>query len=255
MNKRFLIIFAILALGFRIYGARPITSVYGLEIGGSNNTSTYLNPLPFTGWSLGLYGGWGKEMKQNPEHVVMAFTADIGMNSSMNPAKSIRMLSADLHFGWGPSYRLKLPYNLQMTAGGALDLFAGLNYLAVNGNNPVNVMAYAGLDVTASLSWRTKIGRLPITIADRMNLPTLGAFFMPGYGETYYEIYLGNHSGLAHFGWWGNSFGINNHLTFTMHFGKRSLTLGYRLNTRTFHANNLVTQYVRNAFTIALQIN
>ena len=43
----------------------------------------------------------------------------------------------------------------------------------------------------------------------------------------------------------------------TLHFPKyrRSLVLGYRLGFNTYHANNLTTQYVRNAFTVALQIN
>lgn len=263
MTKRFLLLLltAIMCLPraeadeSTVPAGRPITSLYGIEAGGLNSTNTYLNPLPFTGWSLGLFGGWGKEMKQNPEHLVMAFTADIGMSRGLNPAKSGQLLSATFHFGWGPAYRLKLPYNLTLTAGGALDLFAGINYLSLNSNNPVNIMAYTGIDVTTGLSETFKIGRLPVTIADRVSLPTLGAFFMPGYGETLYEIYLGNRSGLAHFGWWGNCFGINNHLSFTMHFGKRSLSVGYRLNVRTFHANNLVTQYVRNAFTIALRIN
>jgi len=107
-----------------------------------------------------------------------------------------------------------------------------------------------------ALSALHRFGRLPVTFADRASLPTAGVFFCPEYGEAYYEIYLGNHSNLAHFGWWGNCFGIDNHLTMTLHFrNRRSLALGYRLYVRTNHANNLTNQYVRNAFTVAIQIN
>lgn len=236
---------------------RPITQVYGLEIGGANINCSYLSPLPYTGWGMGWYGGWGKAMRQNPEHLVMAFTAGLDMTSTLNPSETARMLSVSGRFGWGPSWRKKLPYNLELTLGGALDIFGGALWLPVNGNNPVQAMAYAGIDMTTGLSWRTHFGKLPVTFADRAWLPTLGAFFCQGYGETYYEIYLGNYKNLAHFGWWGNAAGLDNHLTMTLHFPRyhRALILGYRLAFRTFHANRINTQYVRNAFSIALQIN
>lgn len=234
---------------------RPVTSVYGLEAGGLNVTSTYLSPLPYTGWGAALYGAWGKEMRQNPENLVMDFRAGIETGRSLNPARSAEMLALAARFSWGPSWRKKLPFGLQLTLGGALDIFGGVLYLPRNGNNPASAMAYTGLDLTAGLQWSTHIGRLPVTLADRAMLPTAGAFFMPGYEESYYEIYLGNHRNLAHFGWWGNAFGIDNHLTMTLHFGRKALELGYRLAARTYHANNLTTQYVRNSFTVAFRLN
>ena len=143
-----------------------------------------------------------------------------------------------------------------MTLGGALDLSGGALYLPINGNNPVQAMVYAGIDLTAGLAWKTHFGRLPVTFADSASLPTLGAFFCPQYGQSYYEIYLGERSGLAHFGWWGNCFGINNHLTMSLHFrNRKSLVLGYRLYVRNNRANHLTNQYVTNAFTVAIQIN
>lgn len=238
-------------------GSRPITQVYGLELGGANISCTYLSPLPYTGSGFSLYGGWGKEMKQNPEKLVMAFTAGIDLTMAENPAHTARMLGMACRFGWGPSWRHRFDHGIQMTLGGALDIFGGAQWLPINGNNPVQAMAYAGIDITAGLLWNTHIGRLSVTLADRASLPTLGAFFMQEYGESYYEIYLGNHSGLAHFGWWGNAFGIDNHFTVSLNFPRyrRSILLGYRLAVRSFHANHTTTQYVRNAFTIGMEIN
>lgn len=251
-----------IALTLRASGAesvdsvRPVTSVYGLEIGGANINCNYLSPLPYTGTGVAWYGGWGKAMKQHPRDLVMDFTAGLDFTSSGNPAKTTRMLGVGGRFGWGPNWRKTLAPGWELTLGGALDLSAHLLWLPVNGNNPVQVMAYTGIDLTAGLSWKTRLGRLPVTFADRASLPTAGVFFCPEYGEAYYEIYLGNHSNLAHFGWWGNCFGIDNHLTMTLHFrNRRSLVLGYRLDVRTNHANNLTNQYVRNAFTVAIQIN
>lgn len=257
MRNKLILFFALLAACFTAWGQRPITSVYGLEAGASNISCDYLSPMPYAGSTWGWYGGWGKEMKQNPEHLVMAFRGGISYSRATDPAVSARMLALSARFGWGPSWRKRFPHNIELALGAALDLHGGVLWLPVNGNNPAQAMAYAGLDLTAGLSWRTRFGRLPVTIADRAWLPTLGAFFAPGYGESYYEIYIGNHSGLAHFGWWGNAAGLDNHLTMTLHFPKhrRSLVLGYRLGFNTYHANNLTTQYVHNAFTVALQIN
>lgn len=260
MIRKFLILltlcFATSLSAETVDSVRPVTSVYGLETGGANINCDYLSPLPYTGTGIAWYGGWGKAMRQHPRNMVMAFTAGLDFTRTKNPSESASMLSVGGRFGWGPSWRKDLAANLEMTLGGALDIAGGALWLPVNGNNPVQVMAYAGIDLTAGLAWKTRFGRLPVTFADRAALPTLGVFFCPEYGEAYYEIYLGDHSGLAHAGWWGNCFGINNHLTMTLHFkNRKSLVLGYRLYVRTNHANNLTNQYVRNAFTVALQIN
>lgn len=235
--------------------ARPITSIYGIETGGSNVTSTYQSPLPYTGWTLGIFGGWGKAMKQHPENMIMEFRANIEMSRNLNPAKTALMWGGSAGFSWGMAWRKCFAHNLEINLGGAADITGGGLYLPRNGNNPVGAIASLSLDITGALQWKTRLGKLPVTLADRVMLPTAGVFFMPGYGESYYEIYLGNRENLAHFGWWGNAFGINNHLTFTLHFGKKALQIGYRLGINTYHANNLTIQYVRNAFTLAYRIN
>ena len=96
-----------------------------------------------------------------------------------------------------------------------------------------------------------RLGSLPVTFRYRLRMPLTGMFFSPQYGETMYEIYLGNRKDLVHFGWWGNSFGIDNMLAFDLMFGRKFLRLGYRLDLRTFNAENLDTQILRNSFTIA----
>lgn len=236
--------------------ARPITSLYGLEAGAASINCNYLSPLPYNGPAVAWYGAWGKEMRQAPGKLVMAFRAGVEYSKAKSPARNASMLALTARFGWGPSWRHRLPDGWEITAGAALDIYGGILWLPVNGNNPAQALAYAGLDITAGVSWKTRFGRLPVTFADRAWLPSAGAFFMPGFGESYYEIYLGNRRGLAHFGWWGNAFGIDNHLTMTLHFrNRRSLVIGYRLDVRSFRANNLTDQYVRNALSVALQIN
>ena len=231
---------------------RPVTSIYRLEMGGANARSTYLSPLRYSGSFFGAGGEWTKAFRKNPDHLVMTFAGEMNFRNMLNPPHSARMLGLDARFNWGMAYRWRLPYNLQLMAGGMLDIDGGALYLTRNGNNPVTVLASAGIDLDVSLSYHFNIGKLPILISDRIQLPTLGAFFCPQYGETYYEIYLGNYNGLAHCGWWGNNFGIGNMLSVKLDFGRTAMEIGYRYDYRSFFANNLVTRTALNSFVIGV---
>lgn len=113
-------------------------------------------------------------------------------------------------------------------------------------------MANVSLQLTGSVSKHFLIGKLPILVADRVRIPFAGVFFCPGYGETYYEIYLGNHKGLVHAGWWGNNFRIDNLLSFTLDFGRTAMEIGYRVNAYNQWANNLNTKIITNSFVIGV---
>lgn len=231
---------------------RPVEQEYRLEVGGVKALSTYLSPLRYSGTSWSVSGSWRKATSWNPENMVMQFDADVTYLTTLNPAHTAQIIGATGYFGWGLAWRKRLSHNLQLTAGGALDINGGALYLTRNSNNPVTAMAYAGLDLTASLTWRTHFGRIPVIVGDEVRIPSLGAFFMPEYGETYYEIYLGNHNGLAHCGWWGNKFSINNLLSLRLDFGRTALQVGYRFALDTAHANHLHHDMTSHRFVIAV---
>lgn len=222
--------------------SRPVTSVYRLEFGRANAYSSYLSPLHYSGTSYGLTGEWTKAFQSCPKHLIMEFEGGAYFRNMLNAPGTARMIGIDGYFNWGMSWRKRLPYNFQITAGGLIDINGGVLYLPRNGNNPASALAFAGFDITAAGTWHTSLGRLPVLIENRIKLPSIGAFFSPEYGETYYEIYIGNHKNLAHFGWWGNRFCIDNLLSVKLDFGRTALEVGYRYNLRTEWANNLSTQ-------------
>lgn len=237
---------------FPIEESRPVTSIYSIELGGARDLSTYLSPLYYEGLDIAVSGSWTKTFNRWPEHCVMRFEGAIDFQDMLNPAKTARMYGLTGRFGWGLSWRQRLARSWQVTAGPMIDIYGGALYLARNGNNPVSAIASAGIDLAGSVSWRGRLGRVPIEVADEVRIPTLSAFFCPGYGESYYEIYLGNHKGLAHCGWWGNAFGIDNLLSVKFNFGRTGMLVGYRFDLRTFKANSLETQIMRNAFVIGV---
>lgn len=232
--------------------SRPVLSVYSLEIGGARNLSTYLSPLYYSGTSYALSGSWTKDFNHWSDRCEMRFESSLNFDNLLNPAETARMYGMTAHFGWGLSWRKAFATDWKFTLGPMVDLYGGALYIPRNGNNPATALASAGIDIAGSLSWRGKFGKLPVCISDEITVPTMSGFFSPGYGEPYYEIYLGNRKGLAHFGWWGNNFSINNLLSLRFNFGKTGMSIGYRLDLRTFKANNLQTQVLRNAFVIGV---
>lgn len=231
---------------------RPVTGLYSLAIGGTSVKSTYLSPLTYHGTQLEVLGIWGKAMPFNPESAIMNFELNGAFCNLLNPAGTARMVGLTADFSWILEWRKRLRNNFQVTAGGGAGISGGAYYLLRNSNNPVQVLADFSLILSASASWHFKIGKLPVLISDRIKIPSLGVFFCPEYGETYYEIYLGNHKGLAHAGWWGNNFRLNNFLGVTLDFGRTAMEVGYRLEVYNQWANHLNTNIVTNSFVIGV---
>ncbi len=233
---------------------RPVTAAYTLEVGSSHLTDTYLTPLRYKGLATALGYERMQAMRFSPQSWVMQLQGRLGLNRDENPARNATMWDLDLHLSWGMMHRWRLPSveGLQLWLGGSTSLEVGALYLARNGNNPVSAKASWTLDLTGAAVYNFKIGRLPVALRYQPTLPVTGAFFSPDYGELYYEIYLGNHSGLAHAAWWGNYFRLNNLLTADLRFGATNLRLGYRADVLSTKVNNIVTRRIGHTFVVGV---
>ncbi len=235
-----------------ISAERPVTGIYAIEVGNRRSVAEYLSPICYSGTEWAASGHWSKVMPFSPERAMMSFEGRIGYASMLNPSRSARTHGLEGYFGWQMHGYWRLPYGLTVSVGGGPRLTGGVLALLRNSNNPVDVTIKMALEAGATLSWRSRIGKLPIVVSDRLSLPIAGAFFMPQYGETFYEIYLGNRRGLAHFGWCGNMPGVDNVISVSLDFGKTAMTIGYRLYYGSAYANNLSTRTLSNGFVIGV---
>lgn len=231
---------------------RSVHSVWTLEWGAESILDTYLSPLRYHGTTLGLAASWQKNFTSRPDLWVMHNDASVRGANTLNPAHNARMFDLDVRYDWGVSRRFTLPHSIQMFAGASAGLQGGVIYLPRNGNNPASAKAEMRLSLTAGAEWHTRIGRLPLRLTESVRLPSLSAFFSPQYGETYYEIYLGNRNGLAHCGWWGNHFALDNLLAADLGLGRTALRIGYRFDARTSWVNNINTQIFTHALVIGV---
>lgn len=223
---------------------RPVTSAYMIEAGSAHLADIYLSPLKYSGWHLGLSYDRRQAMKFDPARWVMQLSGDIGISRTLNPARNATMWDLMLHLSWGMSRRWHLPHSLTLYAGGSTSLNAGCLYSARNGNNPASAKGAWTVNVTAAIAWHTRLRRIPLTLCYQPTLPFTGIFFAPDYGELYYEIYLGDRSGLVHGAWWGNYFKLDNLLTADLQLGATMLRIGYRCDIISTHVEHTTTRIV-----------
>lgn len=233
---------------------RPVFAAYTLGIGSAHLADTYLTPLRYSGSHYGLDYLRYQAAPFCPERLSMRLNVNLSVDHTTNPAGNATMWSALLTLDWGVIHRFKAPISaipeLTLGAGASINLQAGCLYNARNGNNPASARGAATLCVTGYAAYPIRLGRLPVTLMYQPSLPLTGVFFSPDYGELYYEIYLGNHSGLAHCAWWGNYFMLDNLLTADLSLGATSVRLGYSGRIFSSKVNHIVT----NIFTHALVV-
>lgn len=232
---------------------RPVTAAYTVEAGTSHLADTYLTPLKYSGWSMGLGYERMQAMRFDPERWVMQLKLRVEIDRTENPVRNAVMWYGGVDFSWGMMYRWRniLP-NLTIGAGGAARMDLGCLYNARNGNNPASARAAVTVGMTGYVAWQTRLWRIPVTLRYQPALPVVGAFFSPDYGELYYEIYLGNRSGLAHCAWWGSYFAMENLVTADMHFGATSVRIGYRNNTQSARVNNITSRHITHCAVIGV---
>ncbi len=231
---------------------RPVFAAYTAEFGSANLTDTYLTPLKYTGWHSGLDYQRYQAMKFDPLRWTMRLHFNLSVDRANNPARNATMWSAMLTADWGMMRKFRPMPQLTLAAGGSTGINIGCLYNDRNGNNPASAKGAWSVNLTGFAAWRVQLGHLPITLIYQPTLPVTGVFFAPDYGELYYEIYLGDHSGLAHFAWWGNYFQLDNQLSADLHFGATNLRIGYHGRIFSSKANDIVTNIYTHAFTLGV---
>ena len=203
---------------------------------------TYLSPLTYTGSGYGLSYEW-RHAAWREKTVGMQASASIDYGYLLSPAKNSRMLDLGIDLKWGVERLWNFKNGFNVAAGATAGVDGGVIYLPRNGNNPAQALMWVGADLTLRLSYdKLKLFGKPLRISERIEVPTVGCFFCPAYGETYYEIYLGNHNGLAHFGWWGNRPQIKSRLRVDWKIGRNALTIGFDYRFKGLSCNDITTR-------------
>lgn len=254
MLQRLCIFFALAAATLTATAAeplRPVTSAWMLEAGSSHLADTYLSPIKYSGQHYAVTYARLQALKSN-EHLAQGLQFTLDFDRAKNPAGNSTMYQARIDASWRMLWRMRLPAGFSFGAGGYVGLEAGALALMRNGNNPVQALAALSVGPEVYGRWNGKVGRMPLAATWQLSTPLVGAFFCPDYGELYYEIALGNHSGLAHFGWPGNRRRLRSLLSVDLNLGGTTLRLGYRFDGLSSRANNITSRRVEHSAVLGI---
>lgn len=220
---------------------RPAAVAVTLDAGGAGSVDTYLSPLRYQGMHLRFGFERLRATRFQPEKWVSQIAAGVTYDMSDNPAgnNTIHSLSADADWRLMHRWNIAVAGGLSLYAGGTLGFDGGVVYNPRNSNNVCSPQIYLHAGVSGMAVWRTRLGRLPLTVRYQASVPVAGGFFLPDYDQSFYEIYLGNYADTMNFSWWGNRFDMENLLTVDFHFGTTALRLGYRNDFTTLWENNI----------------
>lgn len=231
---------------------RPVNSAYMADLGCASILDTYLTPIRYKGFNVRLGYERLQAMRFNPMKWTMQMDLGIDYAPVENIVKNRTMHSLMIDFTWGMMHRWEPLPKLILYGGGSTSFNGGVIYNQYNSNNPVSVKLRWGVNLTGMAVYNVKVGKLPVTLRYQATLPVAGLFFSPEYGEAFYEIYVGNHSNLVHFGWWKNRFDMINYLTADLHFGNTSLRVGYRGTIESSWICNINTQIFTNCLVVGI---
>lgn len=229
---------------------RPVRSVFMVEGGSAHLADTYLTPLHYSGWHVAIMAQRSRAARFSPHSWTTQGNMSVAFDNAENPARNATMQNLELTASYGILRRwtpiTSLP-RLTVALGPALQARAGVYFLSRNGNNPAAAKGAITADMVAKASMPISLGKLPVTLSYAVQLPATGVFFAPQYGQLYYEIWLGQHSGLAHPAWWGNYFNIDNQVSLDIPLRNTSLRLSYHNTVLSTHVNHITTRCVTHA--------
>lgn len=232
--------------------SHPVKAVITASIGGERAYDSYLSSVEYSGTALSLTGRWLKAIGKASSGLVISYNGRIDAGLMSNPRGNSNLYDLKASFSFALSRRWKLPCRLLLSAGGAAEISAGAFYLPRNTNNPASARAAFTIAPRLSAAYPVKIGNLPLLLSEEVEIPSSGIFFAPAYGETYYEIYLGNRSGLVHPAWWGNRFRLYNMLAADLDIGPAALRIGWSLRCGSQSVSGNVSDFITNSFVIGV---
>ncbi len=231
---------------------RPVNSAFMLSAGTSHLADTYLTPLKYEGWNAAFRYERVQAMKFNPDRWRQQLRVGVEFNSAENPARNATMYYLNVAASWGMIRVWKLPAGFQLGLGGSTGIDIGGLYNSRNGNNPADAKADWTVNLTGTAAWRFRMDRVPVTLRWQSTIPVTGIFFSPQYDESYYELYLGNRSGVVKGAWWGNFLRWSNLVTADLGLGSWDLRLGFESSILSSKANEIVTRCYNLSFVIGV---
>lgn len=226
-----------------------------LGFGTSSVYDSYLSPLKYTGNNVGLYYEQMKNTKLMSGNVSAQHLFTTNYSWSKNNTGTASYYSGIVEYDYGLHYHFKPIDQWQFFAGMQAGGLLGFIYNTRNGNNPATGKAHLNLNLSAIANYKLQIHSQPVLFRYQLSIPFIGAMYSPQYGESYYEIGLGDTKNLVYLASFHNYFSIRNVLSAEIPFNTFTLRLSYYFSFYETRINDLDTQLTTNTFYIGFAQN
>lgn len=221
-----------------------------VSIGSANMYDTYLSPLEYKGFSIHLMYEQMRRTTWFDYKFYKQQIFELDLSKGDNPAKNVSEYWALLSYRIGGHYMVYNTDNFRLGLGGLWDINGGVLYNERNGNNPASARAYSNLNLSATASYKFKWG----AVRWQIDSPFMGILFSPKYGQSYYEISLGNSVGLVNFASYHNQRALRNYISMDIPINKYTIRVGYMGSWYQTKVNEIQTHQYTNSFVIGFPI-
>lgn len=233
------------------FGAIPRPSLktnntFSASFGASNMYDTYLSPLEYKGYNIRLMYEQMRRTTWFDYRFYKQQVFEIDFAKGDNPAKNASEYWFLASYRLGGHYRLYNTDAFRLGVGGFWDINAGVLYNERNGNNPATARAYTNLNLSVQASYKLKWG----AIRWQLDTPFMGMLFSPRYGQSYYEISLGNTVGIVNFTSFHNQRAFRNYLTLDIPINKYTVRVGYLGSWYQTKVHDIQAHHYTNGFVI-----
>ncbi len=220
-----------------------------LGIGGTSVYDTYLSPLKYSGSTFGLFHEQIKMTGMMDGHIAAQHLFSLDFGYSTNESETASDYSGFIEYNYGLHYRFNpVVPKLQLFSGVQADGMLGFIYNSRNGNNPATGKAHLNLNLSGIATYQFQIKSQPVKLRYQAIVPFAGLMFSPHYGQSYYEIGLGDSDDLLYFASFQNQTSMKNVFSVEFPFSSVMLRLSYINTIYETDINSLQTRVHSNAF-------
>lgn len=210
-----------------------VERTYLLGMGKNHVYDSYLSPLDYAGSTLGFTRIGERTMQRGQGRWSQMTYFDLNASQLHNPVGNATTWDGELQFNYGQHYHLMAQPKWNVALGGLLGAHLGGTYNTRNGNNPGQMRMALDLAVSAVAARQFALWKKRWTWRTQCDIPVIGTFFTPNYGQSYYEIFILGHANRnIVFSHPFNAPSVRLLSTISIPFGTSSLTLGYKADIR-----------------------
>ena len=220
------------------------------SLGSANMYDTYLSPLEYKGTSVRLMYEQMRRTTWFDYKFYKQQVFELDFSKGDNPAKNATEYWALANYRIGGHYRFYNTDAFRLGVGGFWDINGGVLYNERNGNNPATARAYTNLNLSVTASYKLKW----FGVRWQIDTPFMGMLFSPRFGQSYYEISLGNSVDVVNFASLHNQRALRNYITVDIPIHKYTVRVGYLGSWYQTKVHDIQTHHYTNGFVIGFPI-